>query len=99
MDITGWLTGQVFLQTVDESEAHRASAFLAARGIAYDVLTVSDRIVLDPTEPDDGVHSRRFSVAAQLVGFPHTLAPLLTDLLRRARDGEWTIDQPVDIHS
>jgi hypothetical protein len=99
MDMTGWLTGQVFLQTVDESEAHRISAFLAARGIGYDVLTVSDRIVFDPTDADDGVHSDRFSVAAQIAGFPQALAPLLTELLRRARDGDWTIDQPAPVPS
>jgi hypothetical protein len=99
MDMTGWLTGQVFLQTVDESEAHRASAFLAARGIQCEVLTVSDGIVFDPTDPDDGVHSRRFSVAGQLAGFPQTLAPVLSDLLRRARESDWTFDQPASFPS
>jgi hypothetical protein len=99
VDMTGWVTGHVFLQTVDESEAHRASAFLAARGVAYDVLTVSDRIVVDPTDPDDGVYSGRFSVAAQLGGFPQTLAPLLTELLQRARDGDWTFDQSLPLPS
>jgi hypothetical protein len=89
MDMTGWLTGQVFLQTVDEKEVHRVSAFLNARGLAFQVLTLSERMVLDPENPEAGVTTDRFSIAVQLGGFPQVIGPVLNDLVQRAHGGGW----------
>lgn len=89
MEMTGWLTGQVFLQTVDEKEVHRVSAFLNARGLAFQVLTLSERMVLDPKDPDAGVTTDRFSIAVQLGGFPQVIGPVLNDLVQRAHGGGW----------
>ncbi|MCU1658303.1 MAG: hypothetical protein JWO57_2959, partial [Pseudonocardiales bacterium] len=47
MEMTGWLSGQVFLQTVDEKEVQAVSDFLNARGLAFQVLTLSERMMLD----------------------------------------------------
>ncbi|SOD70891.1 hypothetical protein SAMN05892883_0525 [Jatrophihabitans sp. GAS493] len=92
MDMTGWITGQVFLQTVDEIEVQQASAWLTARGIAFQVLTLSERMVLDPQKPEDGVTSDRFSIAIQLAGFPQVLSPVLNDLVSRAHGGGWSLE-------
>ncbi len=89
MDMTGWLTGQLFLQTVDEAEVKDVSAFLGARGIAFQVLTLSERMQLDPADPGSGVTSDRFSIAVQLGGFPQVVGPVLTDLIARAHGGGW----------
>jgi hypothetical protein len=93
VDMTGWMTGQVFLQTVDEQEVRDASAFLSARGIAFQVLTLSERMVLNPTEPGDpagAVATDRFSIAVQLGGFPQVVGPVLNDLIQRAHGAGWT---------
>ena len=79
MDMTGWLQGQVFLQTVDEKEVEAVSAHLNARGLPSQVLTLSERMVLDEQDPTAGVSSDRFSIAIQLAGFPQVLGPVLND--------------------
>jgi hypothetical protein len=89
MEMTGWLSGQVFLQTVDEKEVQRVSDFLNARGLAFQVLTLSERMVLDPRNPEDGVTTDRFSIAVQLAGFPQVVAPVLNDLVQRAHGAGW----------
>lgn len=94
MDMTGWLSGQVFLQTVDEKEVAQVSAFLNSRGLAFQVLTLSERMVLDPQQPEAGVTSERFSIAVQLGGFPQVVAPVLTDLVQRAHGGGWNPESP-----
>jgi hypothetical protein len=96
MDMTGWLTGQIFLQTVDENEVKQVSALLNARGIAFQVLTLSERMVLDPADPDPAkaVSSDRFSIAIQVAGFPQVLSPVLTELIQRAHGGSWQLEQP-----
>jgi hypothetical protein len=94
MEMTGWLAGQVFLQTVDEKEVQRVSAFLNARGLAFQVLTLSERMVLDPQNPENGVTTDRFSIAVQLAGFPQVIAPVLNDLVQRAHGGSWEPQPP-----
>ena len=61
MEMTGWLSGQVFFQTVDQDEAQQINAFLAARGIAIEVVAdlaigLTNGSVLDP-------HSHEFEAA------------------------------------
>jgi hypothetical protein len=92
MEMTGWLSGQVFLQTVDQQEVQRVSAFLGSRQIAFHVLTVNERMVMDPEKPEDAVSTDRYSIAIQLAGFPQAIAPLLDELVRRAHGGGW--DEP-----
>src|SRR5882762_5755785 len=87
MDMTGWLNGQVFLSTLDEKEVQEVTAFLNARGLAFQVLTLSERMVLDPQNPEDGVTTDRFSIAVQLGGFPQVLGPVLNDLIQRSHGG------------
>ena len=89
MEMTGWLSGQVFLQTVDEKEVAAVTEFLNARGIAFQVLTLSERMVLDLNYPQGAVSTDRFSVAIQLGGFPQVLGPVLSDLIQRAHGGGW----------
>jgi hypothetical protein len=91
--MTGWLTGQIFLQTVDEAEVKAVTAYLTARGIAFQVLTQSERMQMDPANPASGVSSDRFSIAVHLTGFPQVLSPVLADLLNRVHGGGWQIDQ------
>ncbi|HYU02508.1 MAG TPA: hypothetical protein VEL02_01570, partial [Jatrophihabitantaceae bacterium] len=67
------MSGQLFLQTVDEKEVQQVSAFLNGRGIAFQVLTLSERMVLDPEKPQEGVTTDRFSIAVQLGGFPQVV--------------------------
>ena len=93
MDMTGWLQGQVFLQTVDEQEVAAVTTFLNARGISFQVLTLSERMVLEGGAEDAGVSSDRFSIAVQLGGFPQVLAPVLSDLVQRVHGGGWA-DEP-----
>ena len=90
MEMTGWLSGQLFLQTVDEKEVQQVSAFLNARGLAFQVLTLSERMVLDPEKPQEGVTTDRFSIAVQLGGFPQVVGPVVNDLIQRAHGGGWT---------
>jgi hypothetical protein len=92
MDMTGWLSGQVFLSTVDEQEVQEVSSFLNARGLAFQVLTLSERMVLDPQDPQTGVTTDRFSIAVQIGGFPQVVAPVLNDLVQRAHGAGWQID-------
>jgi hypothetical protein len=89
MEMTGWLSGQVFLQTVDEKEVADVSAFLNARGIASQVLTLSERMTLDDGDPASSVSSDRFSIAIQVAGFPQVVGPVLNDLIQRTHGGGW----------
>lgn len=97
MDMTGWLQGQVFLQTVDEGEVAAVSDFLNARGIAFQVLTLSERMVVEGGDPDGAVSSDRFSIAVQLGGFPQVVAPLLQDLVQRVHGGGWDPDESDEV--
>jgi selenophosphate synthetase-related protein len=94
MDMTGWLQGQAFVQTVDEKEVEAVTSFLKERGLAFQVLTLSERMVLDETQPESAVTSDRFSIAIQLGGFPQVLAPVLSDLVQRVHGGGWATDPP-----
>lgn len=89
MDMTGWLSGQVFLQTVDDKEVERVSAFLNARGIAFQMLTLSERMVLDEQDPASGVSTDRYSIAIQIAGFPQVIGPVVNDLIQRTHGGGW----------
>jgi hypothetical protein len=89
MEMTGWLSGQVFVQTVDDSEVGQVSAFLTARGLAFQVLTLSERMQVDPRDPRTAVSSDRFSIAVQLAGFPQVLGPVLNELIQRTHGGGW----------
>ena len=89
MDMTGWLAGQIFLQTVDDQEVAAVSAFLNARGIAFQVLTLSERMQIDPTDPGATVSTDRFSIAVQMAGFPQVMGPVLNDLIQRAHGAGW----------
>ena len=95
MDMTGWLQGQVFVQTVDEKEVELVTAFLNARGLAFQVLTLSERMVVEGADPASAVSTDRFSIAIQLGGFPQVLAPVLSDLVQRVHGGGWA-DPPPD---
>ena len=94
MEMTGWLSGQVFLQTVDETEVAAVSAFLNARGIAFQVLTLSERMVVDPANPDGTLTSDRFSIAIQLAGFPQVIGPVVTELIQRTHGAGWDPQAP-----
>lgn len=96
MDVTGWVSGQVFLQTIDENEVQQVSAFLAARGVASQVMTMSEQMVLDPQEPASSVTSTSYSIMVQLAGFPQMVSQLLADLMQRAHGGTWEIEEPAD---
>lgn len=92
MEMTGWISGQVFFQTVDENEAQQINAFLSSRGIVTQTLTQSEHMMLDPQDPSTGVTSDRFSIAVQLGGFPQVIGPVLDELLQRAHGRGWQID-------
>ena len=92
MEMTGWLSGQVFLQTVDEAEVASVSAFLNARGIAFQVLTLSERMVLDPANPEGAVSTDRFSIAIQIAGFPQVVGPVVGELIQRTHGGGWDLE-------
>src|ERR1700710_625968 len=94
MDTTGWITGQLFLQTVDDGEVQLVSDFLNARGIGFQVLTLSERMALDPAQPEDGVSSDRFSLAIQLGGLPQVVGPVLSELIQRSHGGGWEQELP-----
>lgn len=89
MEMTGWLSGQVFVQTVDEKEVGAISEFLNARGLTFQVLTLSERMMLDPADPATAVSSDRFSVAIQVAGFPQVVGPVLSDLIQRTHGVGW----------
>jgi hypothetical protein len=92
MEMTGWISGQIFFQTVDQIEVEQINAFLISRGIASQVLTQSEHMVLDPANPADGVTSERFSIAVQLGGFPQVIGPVLDELIQRAHGGGWDVE-------
>lgn len=94
MEMTGWISGQVFFQTVDQIEVQQINAFLTSRGIASQTLTQSEHMMLDPGDPAAGVTSERFSVAVQLGGFPQVIGPVLDDLIQRAHGRGWAVDAP-----
>lgn len=89
MEMTGWLSGQVFLQTVDDTEVAQVSAFLNARGLAFQVLTLSERMVTATGDPETTVSSERYSVAVHVQGFPQVVGPTLTELVQRTHGGSW----------
>jgi hypothetical protein len=89
MDMTGWITGQLFLQTVDDGEVKQVSDFLNSHGIAFQVLTLSERMTLDPADPEQAVSTDRYSIAVQLGGFPQVVGPVLSDLIQRSHGGGW----------
>jgi hypothetical protein len=95
MDMTGWLQGQVFVQTVDEKEVEAVTGFLNSHGLAFQVLTLSERMMLDQADPGSAVTTDRFSIAIQLGGFPQVLAPMLSDLVQRVHGGNWETEPPV----
>jgi hypothetical protein len=92
MDMTGWITGQVFLQTVDEQEVQQVTTFLTERTIAYQLLTLSEHMVIDPGDPDSSVTTDRFSICIQVGGFPQVIAPVLSELIQRTHGGGWQAD-------
>ena len=92
MDMTGWISGQVFFQTVDQTEVEQINAFLTSRGILSQVLTQSEHMMLDPGDPTMGVTSERFSIAIQLGGFPQVIGPVLNELIQRAHGAGWAIE-------
>jgi hypothetical protein len=94
MEMTGWLSGQVFLQTVDEGEVGAVTGFLNARGITFQVLTLSERMVVDPADPDSALTTDRFSIAIQIAGFPQVVGPVVGDLIQRTHGGGWELDGP-----
>ncbi|MDT4891334.1 MAG: hypothetical protein QOE97_369 [Pseudonocardiales bacterium] len=94
MEMTGWLSGQVFLQTVDEAEVAAVSSFLNGRGVAFQVLTLSERMVVEPDSPDGTVTSDRFSIAIQVAGFPQVVGPVVGELIQRAHGGGWQSEEP-----
>jgi hypothetical protein len=89
MEMTGWLSGQVFLQTVDETEVSAVSDFLTTRGLAFQVLTLSERMVMDAGDAASSVSTDRFSIAVQIAGFPQVVGPVLNDLIQRTHGGGW----------
>ncbi len=68
MDITGWITGQVFLSTLDESEVAQINAVLTAQGVTSQVMTTNEQMMLDPGQPDQAVTNTSYSVVAHLAG-------------------------------
>lgn len=102
MDMTGWVSGQVFLQTVDGTEVERVTEFLNARGLAFQVLTLSERMTVgveDPTGPAGAlgeVSADRFSIAIHVSGFPQVVGPLLSDLVQRTHGAGWSHTTPDD---
>jgi hypothetical protein len=89
MEMTGWLSGQVFLQTVDEREVAEVTSFLESHGISFQLLTLSEQMVITEGDGTGAVSTDRFSLAVQIGGFPQVIGPVLTDLVRRAHGGGW----------
>ena len=92
--MTGWLAGQIFVQTVDEKEVEAVTGFLNARGLAFQVLTLSERMVLDASDPGSGVRANASVSRFSWPAFPQVLAPALTDLVQRAHGGNWEPEVP-----
>ena len=93
--MTGWVQGQVFVQTVDEKEVQAVTGYLNARGIAFQVLTLSERMTLDESDPAAAVTSDRFSIAIQVGGFPQVIGPVVTDLVQRVHGAGWDPGTPL----
>lgn len=99
MDITGWITGQIFVHTVDEGEVQQITTFLNAQAVPNQVMTTAEQMVLDPSQPEAAVTSTSYSIVAQYAGFPQVVAPVLNDFMQRAHGGGWdlpTSDGPED---
>lgn len=92
VDMTGWIAGQVFLQTMDEREVQLVTAFLNSRTIAFQLLTLSEHMVMDPGDPNSGVTTDRFSICIQVAGFPQVVGPVLNDLIQRSHGGGWQLE-------
>jgi hypothetical protein len=84
----------VFLQTMDEHEVQAVSSFLNARSIAYQLLTLSEHMVMDPEDLSSGVTTDRFSLCVQVSGFPQVVGPVLNDLIQRSHGGGWATEDP-----
>jgi len=95
MDVTGWIAGQVFLHSIDEAEVEQITAFLNARGIGSQVMTMNEQMVLDPADPDVSVSTTSFSVVAQLAGFPQVISQVLAELMQRSHGGGWGTEPTV----
>jgi hypothetical protein len=94
MQMTGWLTGQVFLQTVDDGEVAAVTTWLNSKSIAHQVLTASERMTMDSSDPASAVTANSYSIAIQLSGFPQVIAQVLGDITTRAHGGGWALDAP-----
>lgn len=94
MQMTGWLSGQVFLQTVDDREVATVTAWLNSKSIAHQVLTASERITLDANDPASSVSANSYSIAIQLAGFPQVVNQVLGDITTRAHGGGWAVEPP-----
>ena len=94
MDITGWITGQVFVHTVDEGEVQQIVEFLNAQGVPNQVMTTAEQMVLDSSQPSGAVTTTSFSIVAQYAGFPQVVAPVLSDFMQRAHGGGWELPTP-----
>lgn len=93
MDMTGWVDAKIFLQTVDDVEMQAATAYLASKGIATQMLTLSERMLLDPSVSDATIMSDRYSIAVPIGGFPQAIAPILDDIIQRVHGGGWSPEQ------
>lgn len=89
MQMTGWLSGQVLLQTVDENEVAAITAWLNSKSIGHQVMTASEHLSMDPTDPAASVSSNSYSIAILLNGFPQVVAQVLSDITARAHGGGW----------
>jgi hypothetical protein len=96
MDMTGWVDAKIFLQTVDDNEMKAATAYLTSKGIATQMLTLSERMMLDPSQQESAISTERYSIAVPIGGFPQVIGPVLNDLIQRVHGGGWTIDPPGD---
>jgi hypothetical protein len=94
MQMTGWLSGQVFLQTVDDEEVKTVTAWLNSHSLAHQVMTASERITLDANDPASAVTANSFSIGIQLAGFPQVLSQVLADITARAHGKGWEPDPP-----
>lgn len=94
MDMTGWVDAKIFLQTVDELEMQAATAYLGSKGIATQMLTLSERMMLDPEMSDATITSDRYSIAVPIGGFPQAITPILNDIIQRVHGGGWSPEEP-----
>lgn len=94
MQMTGWLSGQIFLQTVDDEEVKTVTAWLNSKNLAHQVMTASERITLDASDPASSVTANSFSIGIQLAGFPQVLSQVLADITARAHGKGWALDPP-----